>query len=91
MPTCLILSPTANPNQFTHPSGQIVSPPAGWARLAMDGERDAEGRRTHGYTLRRERLDPILRQNAANTPGVTMRLDPGLSRVAARGWSRRIN
>jgi flavin-dependent dehydrogenase len=46
-------------------------------RLAIDGERDVEGRRTHGYTLRRERLDPILRENARRTPGVTMRL----------GWS----
>lgn len=50
---------------------------AGWVRLAIDGERDTEGRRTHGYTLRRERLDPILRENARSTPGVTTRL----------GWS----
>ena len=50
---------------------------AGWARLALDGERDAQGRRTHGYTLRRQRLDPILRETTRRTPGVTTRL----------GWS----
>jgi 2-polyprenyl-6-methoxyphenol hydroxylase-like FAD-dependent oxidoreductase len=48
--------------------------PAGWVRLAMDGERDPQGRRTHGYTLRRERLDPILRGNARTTAGVALRL-----------------
>jgi flavin-dependent dehydrogenase len=45
--------------------------------MKMTGERDAEGRRTHGYTLRRERLDPILRAHAESTTGVNLRL----------GWS----
>src|SRR5688572_6110135 len=53
---------------------QVWTPQGGWARLTRTGQRDAAGGKLHGYTLRREKLDPILRERAASTPGVTLRL-----------------
>ena len=53
---------------------QLWTRAGGWARLALDEERDAQGRRNHGYNIRREKLDPILRARAARAPGVTLSL-----------------
>ncbi|HEY4222745.1 MAG TPA: NAD(P)/FAD-dependent oxidoreductase [Myxococcota bacterium] len=52
---------------------QVWTKDGGWLRISLDGERDEVGRR-HGYTLRREKLDPILRAHATRTAGVTMKL-----------------
>lgn len=67
---------------------QLWTRAGGWARLALDEERDAEGRRNHGYNIRREKLDPILRANAAATPGVTLSLGHSVTALRRDGAGR---
>ena len=55
----------------------------GWIRLVEDAETRMYPR--HGYSLKRSALDPILRQSAAGTPGVTLRLGMTVDRVIEEG------
>jgi 2-polyprenyl-6-methoxyphenol hydroxylase-like FAD-dependent oxidoreductase len=69
---------------------QLWTRASGWVRLALDEERDDRGRPNHGYNIRREKLDPILRDNAARTPGVTLRLSHALSALRRNASGRTI-
>ncbi len=42
----------------------------GWVGSLLEKQRDSE--QSHGYNIRRHRLDPMVRDLARNTPGVTM-------------------
>lgn len=46
----------------------------GWSRLSPERKQDANGRRLHGYNLRREKLDPLFRELALETEGVSLRM-----------------
>lgn len=47
-----------------------IHTPSGWVGFHLDGAPD--GAPSHGYNIRRLRLDPMMRRLAADTPGVTM-------------------
>jgi 2-polyprenyl-6-methoxyphenol hydroxylase-like FAD-dependent oxidoreductase len=64
---------------------RVFTPAAGWARLAHETERAPDGTRNHGYTIRRSKLDPILRRAAERTPGVELRLGLGVEALLPRG------
>ena len=49
---------------------QLWTAAGGWLRFGLD----QPGTRDHGYNIRREKLDPILRDTAARTAGVTLAL-----------------
>lgn len=54
------------------PGNLDVHSPAGWIGCQLHRQQDPDLR--HGYSIRRLRLDPMLRQLTAETPGVTMML-----------------
>lgn len=56
--------------------------PAGWIGCQLGDQEDGSPR--HGYNIRRSRLDPMMRELAAGTPGVTMLLG-----VSAKGLVER--
>ncbi|WP_198937835.1 NAD(P)/FAD-dependent oxidoreductase [Pelomonas sp. KK5] len=51
-------------------NGAEVHTPWGWIGQRLDS--DEQGRPLYGYNIRRLRLDPLLRETAAATPGVSM-------------------
>lgn len=54
----------------------------GWVRPRAD---DTRGWATHGYNIRRQTLDPLLRAHAAATPGVTLLLGHKVEALLWRG------
>jgi 2-polyprenyl-6-methoxyphenol hydroxylase-like FAD-dependent oxidoreductase len=67
---------------------QLWTKEGGWVRLGLDGERDESGKRTHGFNIRREKLDPLLRSTAANTKGVTLALGLTVKSLTADATGR---
>lgn len=60
--------------------------PAGWV---VGRHHHPSGERAYGYTIRREKLDPMLRALAAETPGVDLR--PGLTVTRLLSERGRVN
>jgi 2-polyprenyl-6-methoxyphenol hydroxylase-like FAD-dependent oxidoreductase len=60
--------------------------PSGWV---VGRHHDADGRRAYGYTIRREKLDPMIRELAATTPGVDLRC--GLTATSLLRGARRFD
>lgn len=57
------------------PNGMQAWTPWGWIQPTPDTR---DGRAAHGYNIRRQVLDPLLRAHAAATPGVTLLLGRSL-------------
>jgi flavin-dependent dehydrogenase len=60
-----------------------VYTPSGWVGFHLEGE--AGSVPDHGYNIRRVRLDPMLRELAAGTPGVEMRVGSSASGLIRSG------
>jgi flavin-dependent dehydrogenase len=64
------------------PNGMQAWTPWGWIRPTPDTR---HGRASHGYNIRRQVLDPLLRRHAAATPGVTLLLGRALEGLVWAG------
>lgn len=60
-----------------------IHSPAGWISCQLHRQQDPDLH--HGYSIRRKRLDPMMRQLAADTPGVTMLLGSSAKNLVQSG------